>query len=185
MAVSVDGTTQGARQRVLAVPYALKASRAESAALADSAVLAQVAQTAYTLNPQSKTWRPHPFLYYSSGSLRYSQLPMSVSSIKMCAFIPNSIKSLNSISIKGVIPPINTTYGRQGAVYIQIIKRSYPSLGQISETVPWSYTKTDVGTVDVSVPVNLTLDQNSAYCISISGGTEEGAISDILFSVTE
>jgi hypothetical protein len=99
----------------------------------------------------------------------------------LSAFIPNSIKSLNSVRIKGVIPPINTQYGRQGGIYITIFKKT----GVASHTIEWSYTKTDVGTVNLSVPINLSLDENSTYTVFIKGGTESTTFSDILFSVTE
>ena len=183
MAISVDGTPQATRQRVLAVPFAVKASRAETAATADWAELAQVAQTANTLNPQFKTWRPHPFLNLSASpqSVSYT-LPLDVADAsKLTAYIPNTFKSLNSVTIKGIIPPANPTYGRTGGIYIDIIKKT----GTSSQTIVWSYAKTDVGSFTLSAPINLSIDQNFTYTVSIRGGTESSTISDVLFSVTE
>jgi hypothetical protein len=184
MAVSIDGVVQGTRQRVSAAPFALKAARAETAVNSDAAAFAQVAGIANTLKPQPKAWRPHPFFGKSSSNQPYGHFTLPESLIDqstLSAFIPNSIKSLNSVRIKGVIPPINTQYGRQGGIYITIFKKT----GVASHTIEWSYTKTDVGTVNLSVPINLSLDENSTYTVFIKGGTESTTFSDILFSVTE
>lgn len=186
MALSVAGTAQGTRQRVLAVPFAVKAARAETAAIADSATLAQVAIKADTLNPQSKNWRPHP-LFDSNGSR--ITLPVVLTNSGGTAFIPNSIKSLNSVKIRGYIPPINTTYGREGVLSIAIIKTTLiygpNTLNERTSTTVWSHERRDVGDFDLSLPVNLSVDENSTYTISITGGSEGTRYHDILFSITE
>jgi hypothetical protein len=185
MAVSVDGTAQGTRQRVLAVPFAVKAARAETAAIADSATLAQVAIKADTLNPQSKNWRPHPLF---QGDTRYT-LPVMLSTVPVNAYIPNSIKSLNSVKIRGYIPPINTTYGREGVLSIAITQTTLiyaPNTRyETTSTTVWSHERRTVGDFDLLLPVNISVDENSTYTIGISGGSEGVRYHDILFSITE
>jgi hypothetical protein len=185
MALSVDGTAQTTRQRVLAVPFAVKAARAETAAIADSATVAQVAIKADTLSPQSKNWRPHPLF---QGNSRIT-LPVELSTVPGIAYIPNSIKSLNSVKIRGYIPPINTTYGREGVLSIVIIKTTLiyaPNTRyETTSTTVWSHERRNVGDFDLSLPVNLSVDENSTYTISITGGSEGTRYHDILFSITE
>ena len=187
MAVSVDESPQATRQRVLAVPFAVKAARSETAATADFAETAQVAQTANALGPQSKTWRLNPLFgnMYTNGPFWSRQLPLEIdNTANLVAYIPSAIKSLDSVRIKGVIPPVHTGYGYAGGIYIDITKATL-GVEQTSSTVVWSYQKTDVGTVDLLVPVNLLLDENSNYAVSIRGGTRTTKFSDVLFSVTE
>jgi hypothetical protein len=188
MAVSVDGVVQGARQRVLAAPFAVKATRAETAAIADSATLAEVATKANALNPQSKNWRPLPFLgrRFNGANFGCTLFPADVyDSAYLEAFIPNSIKTLTGLRIRGVVPPPNTAYGRVGRMYVAIARRSAGDAIDTTGTVVWEYSNTSPGIIDVVVPVGVSLDENSSYCVKILGGTESTRFSDLLFTVTE
>ncbi len=88
MAISVDGVTQGTRQRVLAVPFS---------------AYAKVASTAEKLAPQTIKWRPEIFSTYQNGS-GSSTLPFGGANnnngIRGECVIPQPISSLNSLYFK-------------------------------------------------------------------------------------
>jgi hypothetical protein len=202
MAISVDGVAQAARQRVLAVPFAMQAG---FAAMAGDVV------------EKTKVWRPD--LY--DGSLKYGndpnatvyskfivQLPISIpykvfpptgasfEIVSGSARIPTSIKKLNSLFVSS---KLGKKFGASSSlsVWITRINPANPadqeSVLSISESPRATQQDASYSAVSVSIekPININLDHNYLYEINFrlysygSSGPFVSELADLKLSVTD
>jgi hypothetical protein len=176
MAISVDGTTQVARQRVLAVPFAQKSS---SSAIADNLV------------PQATSWRPEVLAttsgWWQNGSPRDAiTLPFGPGmhghwNVE-CA-IPNSF-----LSLSGLVTSywMNQVYGNTSSTQslkIIVVKIDLSNVETIvlQENIQKLAGHPFPGQQTKVIPISISLDQNLRYKLrfEISNGGDSIGISDI------
>jgi hypothetical protein len=176
MAISVDGTTQGTRQRVLAVPFAHKSS---SSSIADS------------LAPQTTSWRPEVLAttnaQWQNGNPRdATTLPFGPGYHgywNVECTIPNSFSSLS-----GLITSywMNQIYGNTSSTLslkIMIVKIDLNGLESIvfQEDIKKKSGDNFPGMQTKVTPISVLLDQNLCYKLRVemSNGGDSIGLRDI------
>ena len=206
MAISVDGTTQGTRNRVLAVPLAMYA---ENAAIAETAVLAHQALTsqhaelsnlAASLITQNRIWRPEALVGTSyTASWPTVTLPFTpylpgiygVGLREREAVIPITFKSIKNIDFDINIPFQNPSSSSTAG--FKIIRYR----ADIGEQVVTEYTRTSTlfsnGRITTSHPVNIAIDSTFIYKLRVEvdraydyqGNGVNVSVNDVVLHVTE
>jgi hypothetical protein len=170
MAVSVDGTTQGTRQRVLAVPFAMHASKSDIAQVADRSLIADTATTAKSLETQIKQWRPS-VLSANGETARPPSYTIPYTSYyndEFRAVIPCHITKITTIKIKGSMS------GSSPWVRVAILGGN--------STVNWEKTFTNTAFDEVN-SISIDLNQNYPCRIQVSGSGY--TINDLMLSYQE
>jgi hypothetical protein len=176
MAISVDGTTQGARQRVLAVPFAHQSS---SSAFADA------------LAPQVTSWRPE--IFATTNAQWQNGIPRDATTLPFgpgmhgnwnveCT-IPNSFSSLSSLNASYWM---NKIYGNDSSTLsLKIIIVSVELSGFESVIFQKNINKISgdpfPGSQTIVIPASVTLNQNINYKLRIemSNGADSVGLRDI------
>ena len=208
MAVSVDGTTQAVRQRVLAVPFAMYAENSENAENAENAVTAQQAlvsqQAEYSslaagLITQNRIWRPEALVgtsttYNAGSTLPFTPYPPGVYGVGLTqrdAGIPITFKSIKNIDFDINIPFQNPSSSSTAG--FKIIRYR----ADIGEQVVTEYTRTSTlfsnGRITTSHPVNIAIDSTFIYKLRVEvdraydyqGNGVNVSVNDVVLHVTE
>ena len=206
MAVSVDGTVQGARQRVLAVPFAMYAENAENAENAVTAQQALVSQQAEYSNlaagliTQNRIWRPEALVGtthnagWPTATLPFTPYPPGIWGVGLTqrdAGIPITFKSIKNIDFDINIPFQNPSSSSTAG--FKIIR--YRS--DIGEQVVTEYTRTSTlfsnGRITTSHPVNIAIDSTFIYKLRVEvdraydyqGNGVNVSVNDVVLHVTE
>jgi hypothetical protein len=181
MVVSMDGASQGTRQRVLTVPFAQRASFAQSAMTATTAQTAATALTSSTANiatqlqTQTKQWRPEVFTDNASAYSRASSLPVvyiyDTDNITFYSNIPITFKKITNIYIDRQI----------NGHWIQIVRIKAESNEEILATFDSNTTTRTTTNNNLSI----VLDPSYIYRIKTSHGYNRGRLNDLVLTVEE
>jgi hypothetical protein len=165
MAISVDGTPQAARQRVLAVPFAQRAAFAQTAEVAttaqtaNSALTASSANIAAQLQTQTKKWRPIVFTGTNRAGRYASGLPFSHSG--------------NDFHGANVRAQISTEIKKITNIYHE---RSNSTVSQSSNSIRIERYRSDVGT-----EILFTINQSNASTGKFSANSSTSILLDPSF----
>ena len=193
IAITVDGVTQGTRQRVLAVPFAQRASFAQTAEAAttaqtaNSALTATTAQTANSavtatsaniaaqLQTQTKKWRPSVFSDDFSFVSKSSPLPVKYSDSTDNVTLYSNI----SITIKKIT---NIYFDREiNGHTIQIVRFRTDTGEQVLAT----YSSSTSTRTTSNNSLSIVLDSSYIYRVKTFQGANRGRLNDLVLTVEE
>jgi hypothetical protein len=166
MAISVDGTTQGARQRVLAVPFAQRAA---------------VADIANGLANREVSWKPD--FFFPGPTMTYTQTQSSIlmlplysgradtTGITRCfTVIPSAFKHLNKIDISYYLG-YGTNQGHIGSCTLKIDLIETSNTGEvILKSLDVASSATNQGDFTTSLIVDQPMDPSLSYWIRVTAG---------------
>ncbi len=179
--LTVNGIAQSPRQKVLAVPFAVKSG---------------VADLASSLADQSKVWRPEWFmnmnLIYGSGGVIIHDvvtLPLGGNTSAQTV-IPIKIKKINSITVDYTITHI---LSYDGKISVQLTRIKANAAEEVLANFSRSASLSVSGSFIETSPLDVSMDPDWIYYIKVSSqtnyagnaGTTAGNINDLKFNVVE
>jgi hypothetical protein len=191
MAITVDGVTQGTRQRVLAVPFAQRAAFAQTAATATtaqtatSAITASSADTAAQLLTQTRAWRPSLLGGTNSGGRFATSLPIRYLSAgeqhnaNIQATLPSSIKKITNLYFDRTLEATSSVTSS-----ISIVRYKYSTGEEVLANFVISNNTISRNTSNN--PLSIVIDPEYIYNIKFQSGLYVyGVLHDLKLTVEE
>jgi hypothetical protein len=163
MAVSVDGTMQGTRERVLAVPFAQRTA---------------VAEIANGLANRDVSWKPDYFFPSTTSYTQILMLPLYSGRIdangdrstRCFTVIPSTFKHLNKIDISYYLG-YGTNQGHIGSCTLKIDLMKTSNTGEeILKSLDVASTATNQGDFTTSFIVDQPMDPSISYWVRVTAG---------------